>query len=331
VITVENDIREKARELLASGLAEVVIGFGEGTLPLTARPLLVRDAAAADKLVWNRYCAAGLARYVLDYVRARRRRRDYDAAKAKKVAVAAKPCDARALVTYIQENQFAPEDLFVIGIRCAPMADRRRVFEAAGAYRLAAAAVDGEEVVATTTAGDELRLPLADYLDAACATCEDREPPLSDVVLGETSGAPAPGDAFARVREQEARTPAERWAWLEAELSRCIRCYACRQACPACYCEECFAEQRNPAWIGPATAPEDVVAFHLVRAFHTAGRCVECGECERACPMNIELRTLSAKLVKDVKEKYGYVAGSSVEEKPPLATYEPDDPNEGFM
>ncbi|MGD8717379.1 MAG: 4Fe-4S dicluster domain-containing protein [Candidatus Zixiibacteriota bacterium] len=330
--TTEKEIRTRARELLEAGEAEVVIGLTEGTTPLTTRPILVTKAEDADRLVWNGHCTAGVARYVLEYIRDRRKARDFDAAKAKKVAVVAKAGDARALVTYIQENQFSRDDVYIIGVNCpAAMVDRRKVTRLVGPYHMAAARLDGDAVVVTTTDGAEEKFPLEDCRDDACAACIRREPPMADVTFGEAAPAPEGTDPYGRVAEHEGRTADERWAWIEEELGRCIRCYACRQVCPACYCEECFAEQRNPAWIGPATAPADLVAFHLVRTFHTAGRCVECGECERACPMDIPLRVLSQKLVRDVEEKFGYVAGLDPEAPPPLSTYQPDDSNEGFM
>ena len=70
--------------------------------------------------------------------------------------------------------------------------------------------------------------------------------------------------------------------------------------------------------------------YHIGRIFHQAGRCVECDACVRACPMNIDLRTFTQKLVKDTGELFGYVAGMSFEELPPLCTFKEDD-NQDFI
>ncbi len=128
----------------------------------------------------------------------------------------------------------------------------------------------------------------------------------------------------------EEKTMEERWEYFQEQMSKCIRCYACRQACPNCYCKECFAEQTKPKWIGTTNNISDIMFYQIGRIFHQAGRCVDCGACVRACPMGIDLRTFTYKLVKDVKELFGYEAGISLDELPPLTTFMLEDEQE-FM
>ena len=123
----------------------------------------------------------------------------------------------------------------------------------------------------------------------------------------------------------ECMTAAERWKYFESEISRCIRCNACRQACPNCFCKECFADQTNPRWIDAGDDVSDAMLYHIGRIFHQAGRCVECDACTRACPMGIDIRTFTQKLAYDVKDLYGFVPSFSFEEPLPLCTYRPDD------
>ena len=130
------------------------------------------------------------------------------------------------------------------------------------------------------------------------------------------------------MKDIERLSPAERWQRFSAEMSRCIRCYACRQACPTCYCRECFAEQNNPAWIGVGAEQTDVSIFHIVRIFHQAGRCVECDACVRACPMGIDLRTWTKKIASDVRALYGFTPDFDPSTKPPLVTFKEDDEQE---
>jgi ferredoxin len=73
--------------------------------------------------------------------------------------------------------------------------------------------------------------------------------------------------------------------------------------------------------------------FHIIRAFHVAGRCTDCGECSRACPQNIPLHLLNRKFIKDINECYGtYQAGEEVGQRNPLVNYTTDDvePSEVF-
>jgi formate dehydrogenase subunit beta len=133
---------------------------------------------------------------------------------------------------------------------------------------------------------------------------------------------------YADISEFESKSPEERWAYFTGEISKCIRCYACRQACPNCYCKVCFADQTKPRWIGPTDDLSEVMAYHIGRIFHQAGRCVECDACVRACPMGIDLRVFTRKVGKDVNELFGYVPGKSAEDLPPLCTFTEADSEE---
>jgi len=157
-------------------------------------------------------------------------------------------------------------------------------------------------------------------LQDCCLECRHPSPEGADILLPGQSRKPGDG-GYARVREFEARSRAERWEHFRAELSRCIRCNACRQACPTCWCKECFAEQTDRKWIGSSSDLSDKMFFQIIRVFHQAGRCVECDACHRACPMGIDLRLYTKKIVKDVEEAFGYLPAFDTGELPPLATF----------
>jgi ferredoxin len=190
---------------------------------------------------------------------------------------------------------------------------------------------DNEDVVISGEKSDgscfEERLPREDYLFEECVTCACRTPPMCDILVGDALAAETP-DRFSDVEALETLDVQNRWAYFQREFDRCIRCYACRQACPMCYCEECFIDQTQPNWFGKTDEFSDTMIFHVVRAFHLAGRCVDCGACAHACPMDIDLRAMNRKLIKDAKETYGYQAGLDPDAHPLLSTFEPDDPQE---
>jgi ferredoxin len=186
---------------------------------------------------------------------------------------------------------------------------------------------DDGTLVIETRHGKKQELNREEYLREACLECRFPKPENTDYDTG--GDAREPGDGgYDKIKAFEEKSREERWEYFKEEMTKCIRCSACRQACPTCYCKECFAEQLDLNWIGMTTELTDSMLFQLVRIFHQAGRCVECDACYDACPMNIDLRTLTKKMVKDVEELFDYLPDFNTETVPPLSTFKEGDPEE---
>ena len=193
---------------------------------------------------------------------------------------------------------------------------------------------EGESIVVTSLYADEpIMIKAEDVLAERCINCKSKKHVAYDELLCE-SGEVIDSARFDEVARIEAMTPDERFAFWQNELSKCIRCNACRDACPACTCEKCVFDNPNSGIENksPTTSFEEQM-FHIIRAFHVAGRCTDCGECSRVCPQNIPLHLLNRKFIKDINEFYGeYQAGAEVGSRAPLVDYTTEDlePGEVF-
>jgi formate dehydrogenase (coenzyme F420) beta subunit len=122
----------------------------------------------------------------------------------------------------------------------------------------------------------------------------------------------------------------ERWDFWQKELEKCIKCYACRQACPLCYCTRCAVECNQPQWIPVAPHALGNLDWHMLRTMHLAGRCISCGECGRACPLDIPVHLLTMQMADDTFKMFGVSAGTSSKMDSLLSTYKPND-KENFI
>lgn len=310
---VQRRIREEARKLLLNKEVDVIVGFGEGTLPLRATPIFVRSPEEADRLVWNSFCENNLATYLHKLDRF-------------KVAIVAKGCDARAVVALSLEKRFRNHPVRLLGVPCQRMVDRRKVKKAVKGEILKATE-EGDRIVVSGD-GFEIALKRDDLLYPSCQVCTHRNPEEADGMVAEPVEEKALIENHPDLEAFEKMTPAERWRFFEKEASRCIRCYACREACPMCYCRECFVDNSRPKWIEKGLHPKDLQFYHIVRAYHQTGRCSACGACERACPMEIKLNYMTQRLNRDVKDLYGFEAGMEKDTVPPLSTFETEDRQE---
>ncbi len=314
---MQDQLKDLAVKLFDDGSVDVIIGYENGTLPMRASPCVIRNAQEADRLVWNMNCGGNLATYLLPFVKAN---------PDIKVGIMAKGCDSRSIVGMLKERQVEREQIFVIGMPCVGVIDRRKLETELNGAEMLEGIRDGDKLTVKHEDG-ELQVEIADYVHSACLTCQHKLPVLHDVLVDEPATAPAV-EPYKHVEAMESQSADERWEYFVSEMSKCVRCYACRGTCPFCYCTQCFVDQNQPQWFGKTTELSDTIIFHLVRAFHVAGRCVNCGSCARACPMGIDLMALTKKIEKDMDGLYGYMAGMDVEQLSPFATFNEDDPQE---
>lgn len=293
-------IREIAARLLENGQVDMVIAWEKGDQEYQTVPYIARTVEEVSHIVCDEYSIHNLSNILLRY-------RD----GKEKIAIVAKGCDSRGIVRLLEDNQIKRDRLYIIGIACDGVKDPLRAMKQHSGFEKVKEPEDG--------------------LAAKCLDCRQPNPVIYDELVGEEQAPRGEGDRFARIAELEEMSPDERYKFFEDILSTCIRCYACRQACVACNCRTCIFDETRPQWVGRETSTSDNMMYHLVRASHMAGRCVECGECERVCPVNIPLMLINRKLIKDVNEFFGpYEAGMEYVEgrKPPLSVYRENDPDD---
>ncbi len=307
---------EKACALLSAGTVDRVLGWKKGEFDYDVTPYVFSnaDALQAD-FVFDDFCGANFSKYLI----AETQKSDA------KVLVFLKPCDTYSFNQLLTEHRFDRDKVYAVGIPCDGMVDVSKIKDLAG-EGIASMNIDGDTIIVSTLYDGDQKLAKNDVLAERCAVCKSKKHVAYDELLGE-EGETLDSARFDEVARLEAMTPDERYAFWQSQLSRCIRCNACRDICPACTCEKCvFGNPASGVENKAAANSFEEKMFHIIRAFHVAGRCTDCGECSRVCPQNIPLHLLNRKFIKDINSFYGeYQAGEEVGLRAPLVNYTLDD------
>ena len=306
-------IREIAKKVLEDGTVDVFIGYKKGSVPMMNEPVLIRDPAKVDLLHWDSHCGLNLATYITK--------------RTDKIGIVANGCNSRNIVTHILENQIKREQLYIVGVPCTAMIDYRSVKMAVGHREILDVVENGDNFTVVGKDFEET-FQKKDFLRSNCFLCLHRNPIIHDDVVGEPVQEQEGINPYEEVEEIEKKGPEEKSQFFQDLVSPCIRCYACRNACPLCYCPTCFVDESKPQWVGKSIDPVDTMTFHFLRAYHCAGRCTDCGACERVCPVGIPVRKFTSKLNKDAFALFDWEAGVTLEQRPLLDFYKVDDYDE---
>ena len=306
---------EKAKELLNNGTVNRVLGWKEGEFAYDVTPAVFDSVEELDSFVYNDFCGANFSKYLVKETRKGEGR----------VLVFLKPCDTYSFNQLLTEHRFDREKVYVVGIPCDGMLSVNNIKQIAGDGILSITS-NSDVVEVDTLYNGKVTVPYDKALAERCAVCKSKKHVAYDELLGD-DGEVRDNARFDEVAKLEAMTPDERFAFWQGELSRCIRCNACRDVCPACTCEQCvFGNPKSGVENKVAANSFEEKMFHIIRAFHVAGRCTDCGECSRVCPQRIPLHLLNRKFIKDIDTFYGeYQAGAEVGSRAPLVNYTTDD------
>ncbi|MCQ2422112.1 MAG: 4Fe-4S dicluster domain-containing protein [Lachnospiraceae bacterium] len=304
----------RAKELLADGTVARVLGWKAGDLEYNPQPAFFTNEKELEEFVYNGFCGANLSKYMIE------------ASKLEgKTLICLKPCDSYSFQQLMKEHRIDREKAYIIGVGCKGKLDIDRIkangLKGVTGVTGAELTDDCEELCVTTLYGDK-KIPYADGMLERCSVCKGKEHMICDEQIGESKDTKT-GERFAKVAAVEEMSSAEKFAFFQKELSKCIRCNACRNVCPACSCRKCVFDSTKFDSAQKANVDSfEEKMFHIIRAFHVAGRCTDCGECSRVCPQGIPLHLFNRKFIKDINELYGeYQAGADIEAKAPLTSY----------
>ncbi|MHB1376710.1 MAG: 4Fe-4S dicluster domain-containing protein [Candidatus Humimicrobiaceae bacterium] len=309
--SVEKKLKEKIREVFDD--FELVIGYSQSKIPLKVNPLFIKGKEQIDDLIFNKFCINNLATY--SYALSNELKG--------KIGIVLKPCDARSVSQLISEELLNKDRVKSIVVGCAGILDYKKIFKEIGGLKIISADIKDEQL-RINTIDESFTLEAKNFYAGKCYSCKiyDNPPYYDEFIENDSKLNIEPEKEYEDLEKFEKLNLEEINAFWDSQFDNCIRCYACRNICPLEICrDKCIAQLDAPHWQSQKINSAEGKFFQLIRVFHLAGRCTECGECERVCPANIQIMKLMKKVNKDVLKLFNYRPGFNLDEKPPLLTF----------
>ena len=164
-----------------------------------------------------------------------------------------------------------------------------------------------------------------------CVECVVPDAVVYDEILGTPAGK-KDYQVNADIKDLAEKDLVDRRAYFEEVFENCIRCNACRHSCPLCYCAKCCIDQETSTLYNGANTTSS--AFHALMTWslHLAGRCVDCRNCEKACPSHLPLHLLHKQNEMVIFENFQeHLAGVIPDDRGAFYKYSLKDPDDFIL